>query len=327
MIVRNALCKHLLLVGFSLLCCSSKSPGFCQDELKPRGERYTNSIGMSFVRVKPGSFRMGFDKKLNIEHLTMFHRDFLHDFNVRETTITSSFWLGEFEVTNEHFRKFVADTGYQTDNERLSRKYTWLDLGFPVADSEPVVAVSWNDAVRFCEWLSKKEGRIYRLPTEAEWEYSARAGTETLFSFGDDPSQMPKYGNIADQSLRESPPSKSKPNLGADSYSVQDDSFPYLAPVGSFLPNGFGLYDMHGNAYEYCRDRYFDTLDLADTIDPKGPMDGDDDYVIRGGSWNFGEMSATSFFRFYVPGDHGLNRAGFRVLLEEYPVNNLDSED
>ena len=131
--------------------------------------------------------------------------------------ITKPFYLGTYHVTRGQFRQFVADTAYKTDAEKGERpgaygwnpdkkefgfneKYSWRNAGFEQSDEHPVVNVSWNDAVAFCKWLSKKEGKTYRLPTEAEWEYACRAGTTTRYYSGDDPETLAKVGGVAGRS-------------------------------------------------------------------------------------------------------------------------------
>src|SRR5208282_1582993 len=131
--------------------------------------------------------------------------------------ITRPFYVGTFHVTRGQFRKFIADTDYKTDSERgaagfkgamgwdpdtkmlgSNERYSWRNTGFEQTDEHPVVNVSWNDAIAFCQWLSRKEGSTYRLPTEAEWEYACRAGTTTRYSSGDDPEMLAEVGNVAD---------------------------------------------------------------------------------------------------------------------------------
>jgi formylglycine-generating enzyme len=107
--------------------------------------------------------------------------------------------------------------------------------------------VSWNDAVAFCEWLGKKEGKNYRLPTEAEWEYACRAGTTTRYFCGDDAEALPEVGNVMDATAREKYPDWKSTISGFD-------GFVSTAPVGKFRANAFGLYDMHGNVCEWCAD-------------------------------------------------------------------------
>ena len=105
--------------------------------------------------------------------------------------------------------------------------------------------MSWNDAGAFCRWLSRKDGKTYRLPTEAEWEYACRAGTTRAYSSGDDPEMLAKVGNVADAALKAKFPDRE--------YGIHaSDGYVFTAPAGSFQPNAFGLYDMHGNAWQWC---------------------------------------------------------------------------
>src|SRR5262249_34956878 len=138
----------------------------------------------------------------------------------------------------------------------------WRRPGHPVVqvDDEPVVQVSWNDATRFCQWLSEKEGRPYRLPTEAEWEYACRAGTTTPWSSGDSPARLEAFAWT--------------PNSGS----------PTTHRVGTKRANPFGLFDMHGNVWEWCLD--FDGhYSPGPQEDPKGPASGTE-RVLRGGGWD-----------------------------------------
>ncbi len=172
--------------------------------------------------------------------------------------ITRPFYLGTYHVTRGQFRQFIADTRYKTDAEKggkpgalglnpdtkkfgFDKKYCWRNAGFEQTDEHPVVGVSWNDAVAFCEWLSRKEGKAYRLPTEAEWEYACRAGTTTRYSSGDDPETLAKVGNVPDATYRAKFPDDKNTIKASDGYV-------FTSPVGSFRPNAFGLYDMQGNA-------------------------------------------------------------------------------
>src|SRR5262249_48557534 len=145
-------------------------------------------------------------------------------------------------------------------------------------DEHPVVNVTWNDAVAFCGWLSRKTGRKCELPTEAEWEYACRAGSRTKYYHGDDPEGLAKIANVADASFLKVFPD--------NTYAIKaDDGYAFTAPVGRFQPNAFGLYDMLGNVWEWCSDhhdaKYYRESPAAD---PKGPSAGEY-HVLRGGSW------------------------------------------
>lgn len=236
--------------------------------------------------------------------------------------ITRPFYLGTYQVTRGQFRKFVAETTYKTDAEkdcgwgwdqdekrvRPSDKYSWRNVGFEQTDEHPVVNVSWNDAVAFCKWLSQKEGKKYRLPTEAEWEYACRAGTRTRYSSGDDPEALVKVGNVADAAKKARAPDAGWTIKASDGYV-------FTSPVGSFKPNAFGLYDMHGNAWQWCADLYGEGYYAKSPVnDPTGPGSGDD-HVLRGGSWYFGPDFARSSFRGGCkPGQQPIGGfAGFRL--------------
>jgi formylglycine-generating enzyme required for sulfatase activity len=171
----------------------------------------------------------------------------------------------------------------------------------------PVENVTWKDAVRFCERLSKIEKRTYRLPTEAEWEYACRTETDTRFTFGDDYGAVHNFMNYCDKS-------------NTCGYWWQDkehdDGFDRTSPVKTFEPNAFGLFDMHGNVWEYCSDWYHhDYYTNSPTVDPKGPLSGQ--YrVLRGGSWHDGPAYCRAAFRNRNEPDYTCDDNGFRIVLE-----------
>jgi formylglycine-generating enzyme required for sulfatase activity len=239
-----------------------------------------------------------------------------------QVRITQPFYLGVHEVTRGQFRRFVDETGYQTKAEKDGRggwgwneqakkfeqnpRYTWQNPGFEQTDDHPVVNVSWNDAVAFATWLSRKNGNTYRLPTEAEWEYACRAGTTTRYSCGDDPEGLAAVGNIADGTARAKYPDWPGAIAARDGYI-------YTAPVGQFQPNRFGLYDMHGNVWEWCSDGYaadYYWQSLGD--DPRGAA-GAALRVIRGGSWYFNPRYCRSALRNGHPPGYRSSDAGFRL--------------
>jgi formylglycine-generating enzyme required for sulfatase activity len=237
--------------------------------------------------------------------------------------ITKSYCIGAYEVTVGQFRRFVRETGYRTEAETDGRGgmgydwatdkyepkniYNWKNPGYEQTDRHPVVNMSWNDANAFCRWLSKKENREYRLPTEAEWEYACRAGTETRFYNGNDPERVAEVGNVADASLK-AKAAKWKGCMRAS------DGYPCAAPVGSFKPNAWGLYDMHGNAREWCADWYGeDYYRTCSGQDPKGPASGSK-RIIRGGSWWLGPQWAFSAWRLMEPPEDCCDCLGFRVV-------------
>jgi formylglycine-generating enzyme len=281
----------------------------------PRADlsRITNSIGMKFTSIQPGDFLMGSadDDKEAYDDEKPQHR----------VRITRPFYLGIHEVTRGQFRRFVDDVGYQTEAEKDGKggygwneekktfeqdpRYTWQNAGFEQTNDHPAVNVSWNDAVAFAAWLSRKEGRTYRLPTEAEWEYACRAGTTTKFSCGDDPEGLAAVGNIADGTARAKYPSWT--GIAAR------DGYVYTAPVGRYNPNAWGLFDMHGNVWEWCSDGYAaDYYKQSPVDDPQGPL-GAARRVIRGGSWcDYPRDCRSAYRRRNAPDDRNSN-LGFRV--------------
>jgi formylglycine-generating enzyme required for sulfatase activity len=238
----------------------------------PTEKQYSNSIGMKFVRIEPGTFDMGYGDGGQLpqeildakEHggrsigLSQFGKN--GDFDEHPThkiTITEPFYMGVYEVTNRQYERF------DPLHMHLRGK-----RGFSIDNDEAVVFVSWHQAKAFCDWLSKKEGLPYRLPTEAEWEYACRAGTKTQFHTGDTlPEQFLKN---PDNSWYPCP----------DSSRGREEVVPLH--VGKTMPNPRDLYDMHGNIEEWCHDWYGPYIG-DDQIDPVGRADGDFK-VTRGGS-------------------------------------------
>jgi len=180
-------------------------------------------------------------------------------------------WVGRTPVTMRQFEAFVEETGYRTDAEdprgngpgRIGGhgwsaggrrfegwfpQYTWRHTGWPLTGEHPVSNVSWNDAAKFCAWLTAKAGRTVRLPAEREWDRAARAGTATAYFTGDDPASLEGYANVADRSLLRA--------IGHSDYASGgfpfDDGYPFTSPVGKFKPNPWGLYDMLGNVFQWC---------------------------------------------------------------------------
>jgi formylglycine-generating enzyme required for sulfatase activity len=242
--------------------------------------------------------------------------------------LTQPYYLGTFEVTKGQFAKFVADQNYRTEAERDGEggfgwngtkqefegrdpKYTWKSWGVDQSDNSPVVNVSWNDAVAFCEWLSRKEGKTYRLPTEAEWEYACRGGTTTLWSHGDDPERLASVGNIWDAAAK-----KMFTKYSQDRGINANDGWEFTAPIGRFEPNRFGLYDMHGNVWEWCAD-WYDPNAYASragvTTNPSVLSASEDRRVLRGGGWYDFANGARSSDRGRNSPDDRLNDTGFRV--------------
>ena len=223
--------------------------------------------------------------------------------------IGKSFALGRYALTVGEFSRFVEASGYKTEAERnpeqgiwarvrgkaewaSAKGKSWRNPGFAQDDRHPVVEVSWNDAQAYVKWLGEKTGKAYRLPSEAEWEYVARAGTRTRYPWGIEPGF----------------------NLANFSDSGSQWSGGQTAPVGSFAANAFGLCDMIGNVWEWLQDCWNESYSDAAPADGSPWLKGDcDRRVGRGGSWDDGPEFARAASRGRGgPGDHN-SKSGFRL--------------
>jgi formylglycine-generating enzyme required for sulfatase activity len=257
-----------------------------------------DGVRLEFVLIPPGHFTMGSPRG------EAGRRD---DEPEHEVTITRPFYLGKCHVTRGQFQRFVRATNYVTEAEKddlggwgyvggrdplkgpkfdqetgkpsggYRTKCSWKRTGFTQTDGHPVVNVSWNDAQAFCTWLAKIGGRPLRLPTEAEWEYACRAGTQSCYHFGNDGEELARYANVADRTAKKLFPTFT--TIAAA------DGHVFTSPVRSFRPNGFGLFDMHGNVLQWCADWYgpYDGLGARDPL--REEKVSENSKVVRGGSW------------------------------------------
>ncbi len=358
MTLRNLAMARLLLLQFMGIGCMT-SLLYADDPLKKaeaQVKAVRNSIGMEFVRIPAGEFMMGCDESVD-ELLKMYGKERNITLNAsiasledskpsHRVVITKPFYLGKYEVTVGEFNRFVESTGYVPEAEGYGGgwgfakargsldqavRFTWKNPGWEQTDSHPVGNVTWNDAVAFCKWLSKTDQKEYRLPTEAEWEYACRAGSKTRYSFGNDPKDLAEFGNVEDRIAGEFTPGYFGGEIKAK------DGYVFTAPVGKFRPNAWGLYDMHGNVYEWCSDwitfkeNYYDTSEINDPQGLAAPTTEDRKKrlkVIRGGDWNSGSWACLSASRGIAAlgGPLGLNCGiGFRVAVTADP--SLPPED
>ena len=271
-----------------------------------------NGVGMRMCLIPPGSFMMG-SKPDEAEVNRKIREGPPH-----EVAITRPFYIAAHEVTLEQFRAFVSASGYSAhrtstsslDGPDETTPEPWENALFSQTSSHPVTCVSWNDAVAFCEWLSEEEGKRYRLPTEAEWEYACRAGSQLPFAFGYSLWRFRPMANHADVALLNDSSGLK------ETAAPWNDGFAFSAPVGSFEPNAFGLCDMHGNIREWCQD-YFDPTYFLEgpSRDPRGGANGRT-RILRGGSWGSQESYCRSARRFDDRPETRENRNGFRVVCE-----------
>ena len=286
--------------------------------------RFTNSLGMKMVGIPAGAFVMGSSEADISWAMTTLAQgqpaSLENEYPFHKVRLTRPFFISATEVTVGQFQAFVDDTGYVTDaedagggqiyNQKESRfeekeGTTWKNPGWKVSSDQPVTVVSYNDAQAFVEWLSAKEKLPYKLPTEAQWEYSCRGGIPMgQFPWGDDAPDGAR-ANYADRST----------NFEWRDRNA-DDGYKYVAPVASYEPNGFGLYDMAGNVLEWVRDYYGeDYYRYTPEIDPEGPGHGEN-RVTKGGEWTFGPLNLRCAFRGWSRPDLAVYNAGFRVVIE-----------
>ena len=258
--------------------------------------------GPQMVLIPPGSFVMGVPPEESEREQTSNYDD-----NARPqhpVRISRPFYLGRYPVTRGQFAAFVKAENYAKAGE------DWRKPHFRQNGAHPVVNVSHGDAEAYAEWLCRKTGKEYRLCSEAEWEYATRAGTTTARFWGDGRDEACRYANVADETLRKS--NKAAPD--PDRYFECEDGFARTSPVGSFLPNAFGLYDMLGNVWEWTADHWHDSYDNAPDNGSAWTTQGSAARrVLRGGSWGGSPRVVRAGFRNDVePGIRGSN-AGFRL--------------
>jgi formylglycine-generating enzyme required for sulfatase activity len=248
------------------------------------------------------------------------------------------FAIGETEVTRGQYAIFVKETRrqptgqgcfkygfndvvYSSDVEKaMDPQASWSNPGFEQTDEHPVTCVSWEDAKDYAAWLARKTGRAYRLPSEAEWEYATRAGTQSMFLWGSDENAACRYGNVGDASLLRANAivrGQVEAGLRAGQLNLRfvncDDGSPYTAAVGRRQPNAFGLYDTIGNVWEYIADCWQESL-------PESGLAYEETSCksrrVRGGSWDDAPPELRSARRSRVKPNVPRNDAGFRVARD-----------
>ena len=235
-----------------------------------------------------------------------------HENEGRRSTCVEGFSLARFETTRGQYAAFTASTGREAaggcqvygDREWGPRaERSWRDPGYAQSDEHPVACVSREDALAFAEWLSERTDRSYRLPTEAEWEYAARAGAGGARFWSDEPRDACRWANVGDRALRR--------HYRDWVWTIHpcDDEFAHTAPVGSFRANGYGLHDMMGNVWEWTCSAYDAAYRGAEHRCAASPGVG----VVRGGSWSNSPRWVRSAARFESGADVRFDLVGFRL--------------
>ena len=272
----------------------------------PHPQKLAKALIPEMVKLPGGEFWMGSDDS---------DKEALDNEKPKHKVRVEPFNIGKYEVTRGQYAAFVKATGRTSgpscmiikNGKKTQPGGDWRDPGFKQQDNHPVVCVSLADTHAYIQWLNGKTGKAYRLPTEAEWEYAARAGTNTTRYWGDNPKETCRYANGADLTAEQ--------EFGAVEIHNCKDGYAYTAPVGSFEANGFKLYDMLGNVLEWTcsviEEKYaggeLKCLSVMDTHSPR---------IMRGGGWGTIPISVRSAGRAGSNRDHRSSVLGFRLALD-----------
>jgi formylglycine-generating enzyme required for sulfatase activity len=275
-------------------------------QLSKAQKEITNSLGMRFIRIRPGQFLMG--SPTNEPGRSS-------DESLHRVRLTRPFYIQSTEVTVGQFKQFVKATGYKTEAEKSGGCWTtgggggwnqkpgtyWEKPGTAPIDSNfPAMCVTWNDAGAFARWLSRKEGRTYRLPTEAQWEYACRAKISTPFSSGrclsSDEANYARTGFAYQKCTTVFRKNRGRP-----------------VKAGQLAPNPWGLYNIHGNVSEWCLD-WYGLYPKGNVTNPTGPNSGSE-RVMRGGHWQADAAGCRSAKRRRFPPSLASDAVGFRLVM------------
>ena len=270
-----------------------------------------NGVQLELARIPVGSFVMG-DLEGDLDER-----------GVRAVTLSNSFWMGKFEVSNEQYAQFDRrhDSRFE---DRTSWIFSEAYLGWPLnRPRQPVVRVSCAEAMKFCQWLSAWTGLRVTLPSEEQWEYACRAGTDTPFYYGTLDTDFSSFANLADASLRRLATEGWRP-LSPDLVPRDarfNDGTLVTADVGQYAPNAWGLFDMHGNAAEWTRTTYTaprpQDSGAASAASDEPTNDPSALKVVRGGSWRDRPWRCRSSFRLAYPAYQKVYNVGFRIVVED----------
>jgi formylglycine-generating enzyme len=289
-----------ILVAAATLSANAQTPG--------ASLRDCPKLCPEMVRLPPGRFTMGSPAT------EKDRRD--REGPQHQVAIGYPFLAGKYDVTRDEYAAFVAQThrpdsascyGYDGQAFKDTPGLNWRSPGFAQTGRDPVVCVSWDDTQAYAAWLSRKTGKRYRLLSEAEWEYAARAGTVTARTGSDDPARLCGYINGADLDFGKNFPQDDGLNKACR------DGYAHTSPVGSFGPNGFGLYDMLGNVWQWTADCVNDSYAGAPANGAAWQMGTCGRRIRRGGSWYNLPKSLRAAMRDGVPAGNRDVTGGFRV--------------
>ena len=278
----------LACVTFVLAVLLAGLPAHAQRICGAGGLTRGPALEPEMVFIPGGSFRMG-----GIQDVGRINEEPVHTVNIQ------FFAVGKYEITRAQFKAFVDETGHDASDG--TGRSLWSDPGFMQTGQHPVVGVNWDDAQAYIRWLNEETGKRYRLLTESEWEYVARAGTETRYHFGNDAASLRGNANCRE--------------------SVCADSFMGTAPVGSFGANAFGVHDMHGNVLEWVEDCWHGGGYEGAPTDGSAWLEGDggdcNNRALRGGSWgNSDARNLRSAYRIWSIRSNRFLNSGFRVAQD-----------
>jgi len=281
-----------------------------------------DKVQMKFILIPAGRFMMGSTKQdMDLAHqlnVKYGNKEGIYDSEMpqHEVTLTKPFYMSIYHVTKAQFAAFVADANYKTGCEKGTETYvsqgkskdaSWKNPGFEQGDDHPVVCLNWFDADAFCKWMT---GRTIGLPMETQWEYACRAGVATMFLWGDDLGAGAGWCNIWDRTTQTKLPSRSGTPIS------WSDNYVFTSPVGKFKPNNFGLYDMIGNAEQWCADWWGkDYYKNCPKVDPPPSNDSSNGRNRRGASWSskWPRIAFRQYFRPEVASDN----FGMRVICTD----------
>ncbi|MEC3911420.1 formylglycine-generating enzyme family protein [Sphingobium sp. CR2-8] len=302
----------ILILALLAVCALAQSPvqAKTSSPSKP-GTIFRDCADCSqMVVVGPGRFTMGADGG----------EAGRYEGPVHDVTIRKAFAIGVVPVTYAQFAAFVKATGHKAATDcilprsgsyAVAKGVGWADpaLGRKPRAHDPVVCIDWRDATAYVAWIAKKTGKPYRLLSEAEWEYAARAGAKSLYPWGEDPADACRYANLLDASAAPSAVVEGKANSCSDGY-------PTLAPVGSFAPNAFGVRDMIGNVWTWTQDCYVMPYPAVAVDERPYEAGACDRRSVRGASWATNVTRARPTFRGRDPVDRVSQLFGLRIAMD-----------